>query len=473
MATRTDLDNLPVTGFHRKVAFVAGGGPFCDGYLLGIIAIALPLLTPQLGLNSLWEGLIASSALIGLFVGGFVFGPITDRIGRRLMYVLNLAVFVVGSIAQFFVTEAWQLLALRLLIGLAIGADYPIATAMATEYIPRKMRGPALAGLVLAWWLGYAISFVAGYLMSGLGEDSWRWMLVSGAVPAVVFLLLRSGIPESPRWLIAAGRIQEARDVVTRCLGPQADFDALLAEAHPGTRVKGSGLANVVELFRRGYAAPLIFCSVFWICQVAPSFAVRTYQPQLLSTFGVEHELGASVLIMAFPIVGIAFGLFFVNALGRRVLLLGSFAVLSAALLALSFTPTTVAAVTITLFIVYHISEAAGSGLQFVYPNELFPTDLRATGMGVATAMSRLGSAAGTFVLPLTVDAIGGSGALLIAGGIGVVGFVVSWAMAPETRHLSLAQASARPAARGPSPSADGPDALSRPTPTSTPQRNH
>lgn len=444
MATRTALDDLPITGFHRKVAFVAGGGPFCDGYLLGIIAIALPVLTPQLGLSSLWEGLIASSALVGLFVGGFVFGPMTDRIGRRLMYVLNLVVFVVGSIAQFYVTEAWQLLALRLLIGLAIGADYPIATAMATEYIPRRMRGPALAGLVLAWWVGYAVSFVVGYAMSGLGAESWRWMLISGAAPAVVFLLLRAGIPESPRWLISAGRVDEARRVVLRCLGPQADFDALVRESQEQTTGRALGLGNIATLLRRGYAAPLIFCSVFWICQVAPSFAVRTYQPQLLTTFGVENELGASVLIMVFPVLGIAFGLFFVNSLGRRALLLGSFAVLSAALLALSITPMTIAAVTISLFIVYHVSEAAGSGLQFVYPNELFPTELRATGMGLATAMSRLGSAAGTFVLPWTIDAIGGSGALVIAGGIGVVGLGVSWFMAPETRHLSLAEASSQ-----------------------------
>lgn len=442
MSAKIPLDDLPTTRFHKKVAFVASGGPFCDGYLLGIVAIALPLLSPELGLSSLWEGLIASSALIGLCVGGFVFGPITDRIGRRLMYILNLVVFIVGSAAQFFVTEEWQLFAIRLAIGLAIGADYPIATAMATEYIPKRMRGPALAGLVLAWWVGYAVSFVVGYAMSGMGDDAWKWILVSGALPALVFLVLRAGVPESPRWLISAGRTEQARRVVHDCLGPDADFDALVRETSRESARRGTGLANIAELFRRGYAAPLIFCSVFWICQVAPSFAVRTYQPQLLDSFGVEHELAASVVVMVFPVVGIAFGLFFVNSLGRRALLLGSFAVYSAALLALSVTPTTVAAVTVTLFIVYHVGEAAGSGLQFVYPNELFPTELRATGMGIATAMSRLGSAAGTFVLPMTIDAIGGSGALLIAAAIGVVGLVVSWYMAPETRHLSLAEAS-------------------------------
>ncbi|MEV0381064.1 MFS transporter [Nonomuraea sp. NPDC050643] len=100
--------------------------------------------------------------------------------------------------------------------------------------------------------------------------------------------------------------------------------------------------------------------------------------------------------------------------------------------------------VIVTLFIVFNVAEAAGSGLQFVYPNELFPTELRGTGMGLATALSRLGSAAGTFLLPVTTATWGSSVALFIAAGIGAAGLLVSWRMAPETRHLALAQAGAR-----------------------------
>src|ERR1044072_4328329 len=142
------LDEAPVTGFHRRMVAVAMGGPFCDGYLLGIMGVALSLITPALSLNTMWEGLIAASVLVGVFIGGAVFGPITDRVGRHLMYVLNLLTFVVFSALQFFVTEAWQLLVLRLLIGIAIGADSPIASALTPELVPRKIRGPALSGLV-------------------------------------------------------------------------------------------------------------------------------------------------------------------------------------------------------------------------------------------------------------------------------------------------------------------------------------
>jgi putative MFS transporter len=437
------LDDLPTTWFHRRIAFVAAGGPFCDGFLLGIIAVALPSATVDLGLNSTWQGLVGASALIGMFVGGLVFGPLTDRLGRSDMYRLNLLVFLLCSVLQFFVTEGWQLFVLRMIMGIALGADYPIATALATEFLPRRMRGPALGALVLVLWVGYALSFVVGYLLDGLGTDAWRWMLVSAVVPSGLFLLLRFGTPESPRWLISVGRVEQAREIVCKHLGAQADFDALVAETRTATKRKGLGLASIKELFQRGYGPALLFCSVFWACQVAPSFAVKTFQPQLLTSLNVDNALAASMLITSFAIVGTAIGLSTINSVGRRNMLLGSTAVYTAALLMLGFNVWSISAVIIFLFIAFNIGEAAGSCLQFVYPNELFPTDLRGTGMGLATALSRIGSAAGTFVLPITTTAWGTSAALFLAAGIGFVGLAVSWRMAPETRHLGLAGASA------------------------------
>jgi putative MFS transporter len=452
---RVPLDDLPTSRFHRKVAFVAAGGPFCDGYLLGIIAVALPTISKDLQIGSLGEGLIGASALIGMFIGGLIFGPLTDRVGRSGMYTVNLLVFVVCSVLQFFAVDAASLFLMRFVMGVALGADYPIATALATEFLPRRLRGPVLASLVLVLWVGFTVSYAVGYLMAHLGDGAWRWMLASAAVPSLVFLLLRLGTPESPRWLLSVGRIDEARAVVTKHLGPQADFDALVAETSTvapgkpgktvetgGTRGRGLALSSIGELFRRGYGPMLAFCSIFWVCQVAPSFAVKTFQPQLLAALGVGNALGASVLVQSFAIVGTALGMLVINSLGRRTLLLVSTAVFTVALVSLGANPWAAGGLVVTLFIVFNLAEAAGSALQFVYPNELFPTDLRGTGMGVATAVSRIGSAAGTFLLPLTTDRWGTSTGLFIAAGIGTFGLAVSWRMAPETRRLSLARAS-------------------------------
>jgi putative MFS transporter len=370
-----------------------------------------------------------------------VFGAITDRLGRRLMYLLNLVVFVAASIPQFFVTEAWQLFVLRLIIGIAVGADYPIASAITAELVPRKLRGPALSGLVLSWWVGYGISYWVGLALSGLGDDGWRWMLLSGAVPAFVFLLMRAGVPESPRWLASRGRVDEATAIVRKYVGPDVSVDELVRESTTPRR-NGSGLGNIREVFRRGYAKQVVFCSTFFLCQVATGYAIRTFQPQILESMGVDNAVVSSALMMLIPILGVSTGLVLVNRVGRRPLLIGTFIAIFVALFSLAVLPLHLALPIIALFVLFHFAEAAGSALQFLYPSELFPTDLRATGVGFAAAMSRFGSAGGTFFLPVLVASIGNTGTLLIGAGITMVGLLVSLALAPETKGLTLATAS-------------------------------
>ncbi|MGF6841126.1 putative MFS transporter [Paraburkholderia youngii] len=437
------IEDLPPSRFHKRIALVAAGGPFCDGYLLGIIVVALPFIAKDLALNALQIGLIGASSLIGMFAGGLVFGPMTDRFGRQKMYVLNLAVFVICSLAHLFVHDVTTLFVLRFVMGVALGADYPIATALAAEFLPRKLRGPVLASLVLLLWVGYTISLATGLIVSGSDSGVWRYILASAAIPSAIFLLLRLNIPESPRWLISAGRVEAARSIVAQHLGPQVDFDALVAETRVSTSRRGLGLSNIRELLSRGYGRMLVFCSIFWMCQIAPSFAIKTFQPMLLKSLGVTQPLAGSLVIISFAIVGTAIGMFVVNRVGRRTLCLVSFVLATLALFLLATPMSNIATVAIGLFVLFTVAEAAGSGLQFIYPNEIFPTDLRATGMGLAMSASRIGAAAGTFLLPTVLVHFGSATGLLIAGGISLIGLLVSVRMAPETRNVSLGAANA------------------------------
>jgi putative MFS transporter len=236
--------------------------------------------------------------------------------------------------------------------------------------------------------------------------------------------------------------VEEAREIVRRHLGRDVSPEELLSESQD--RRGGSGLGNLVEVFRRGYAIPVVFCSVFWICQVAPAFAVRSFQPQMLESFGVEGTIGASALITTIAVVGTAIGLLVVNRMGRRPLLISSFLCITASLVALIVLPSHLAMVIVTLFAAFQFFEAAGSGLQFVYPSELFPTDLRATGVGIATAMSRVGSASSTFLLPMATSDFGVRGTLAVGAVITFIGLLVSVFMAPETKNLALVEASTR-----------------------------
>lgn len=433
--TSTSLEKSRPTRTHWLITLYAGGGEFCDGYILSIIGVALPLVTHSYGLSSGAAGLLGSASLIGMFAGGLTFGYVTDRLGRQKVYLADIAAFILLSAAQLLVSEPWQLTALRFLMGVAIGADFAIAGTIASEFAPRRSRGPLLVVLVTMWSLGAATAYVVGWAMLASGHDDWRWMLASSAVPAAGILLLRIGTPESPRWLLSKGRTDEARSVLKQMLGPGADLSDLAADAGSRTRY--------TDIFRGGYLRRTVFCGLFWACQLLPVYAIMTYEPTILASFGLAHGdssyLG-SVVVQAFYFFGSLSGLFFVNR-GRRPLLLWSFALAAVPLLVLTVWQQPPTGVVVTLFAVFGVTLFASQGLQALYPSELFPTGVRATATGFATSVSRIGAAVGTWGAPAVLGYSTRLG-MLIAAGICLVGWLVSYVLAPETRHLTLGQAS-------------------------------
>ncbi|NHN87117.1 MFS transporter [Acetobacter conturbans] len=437
MEVRTP-DEIPPSAFHLRLALIAGGGPFCDGYILGLIGIVLPLLVADFHLSADATGLVGAASLLGVFVGGLAGGIISDRFGRKLLYTVNIIMFAAFSAAQFFSDSFTSLLIWRFLIGIAIGADYPIATAYVTEFMPRRWRGPALAGLITFWWLGYVVSFVMGYVLISWYPGNWRLVLGSSFVPSVLLLLCRAGMPESPLWLAGVGRIAEARQIVKTFLHTDVSFEGVKTNH---TRA-GAGHALSMLLSPR-YRGTLIFICAFWILQSAPAFSIHTLQAQILEQMHMSNPLLAACVVTCFTFLGIlpvSFGL--INVMGRRTLLIGSFILASAALLFIAVYPGQAGWLVVVAFIIYSAVEAAGSGLQFVYPNELFPTEIRGTAVGFASSASRLGAALGTFLLPLGVAHYGVRTTLFAACAILAAGAVISWRWAPETSGLSLAEAS-------------------------------
>ena len=427
-APAATLDDLPPTGFHSKLALISAGGPFCDGYILGIIGIALPSIVRELHLNGGETGLVGAAALVGVLAGGMLGGAVSDRLGRRPLFTLNIAAFVVFSLLQGICSGLIVLIGLRFLLGVAVGADYPIATSYVTEFMPRKLRGPVLSGLILAWWIGYTASYAVGYGLSFFPGISWRIMLISSAVPSLILFCLRMGLPESPRWLVQQGRIGDARNVVR---------NHLKTDVLPAAETQGQ--LSLLQIIRSPYRGALMFVSAFWILQSAPGFAIHTLQAQLLHQYHVQNALLGSLCITGLTILGILpVTLGFINLIGRRLLLIGTFAFSLAGLLLLGISPTPADWMIFAGFILYSMSEAAGSGLQFVYPNELFPTSIRASAVGMACSFSRLGAALGTFLLPLGYARFGMQPMMLTAAGFMLAGLLISWIWAPETKGTVL-----------------------------------
>ncbi|MGL4678447.1 MAG: MFS transporter, partial [Plesiomonas shigelloides] len=129
-----NFDDIKFSSIHRRIMLWGSGGPFLDGYVLVIIGVALEQLTPVLHLDAEWIGLLGAATLAGLFIGTTLFGYISDKVGRRKMFLIDIVAIGVISVATMFVTSPFELLIMRLLIGIVIGADYPIATSMVTEF---------------------------------------------------------------------------------------------------------------------------------------------------------------------------------------------------------------------------------------------------------------------------------------------------------------------------------------------------
>lgn len=435
--SRNIVDDSPLKRFHIYLTIFSAGGPFLDGYMLSIIGMALVPLNKVFEINSFWNGLIGASALIGIFVGGLFFGNLADRIGRELMYRINLIVFLILTILQIFATNVEQLFIIRLILGIAIGADYPIATSLLAEFAPKKYRGKMLGILDTVWFLGAAVAYFVGYFLLNTGPNAWKYMLISSAVPTIIVLLMRMNTPESPRWLLSKGQKEKALAIMKKIYGEAVTLGDIPYEKSKQPRIS--------KLFGREYIKRTIFVMLFWNFQLIPLYAIYTFAPELLNKFNLNNGntayIGSAVISLLF-LLGCVSGVFLVDRLGRRGILIWGFFLTSVALLGLGLFPNANSWIIIVLFCAYAFFAGGPANLEWTYPNELFPTDIRATAVGFATTASRLGATFGTFGLPLALTAFGVGKTMLIATGLNVIGLIISIVMAPETTNLSLEEAS-------------------------------
>ncbi|WP_433875277.1 MFS transporter [Sinomonas atrocyanea] len=421
--------------FIHKLTVLISGGMFIDGFILGAIGIVMPAITADLGLSLAWQGLIGASALIGIFVGGPLGGYLGDKMGRKPMFTLTLAVFLVGSVGQFFVGEAWQLFLVRLLMGIAIGADYSIGWPMLAEFSPARLRGKLLSVQEVAWYVGYLASYALGYMLTVSATADWNIILGLSTIPTVIVFLLRLGTPESPRWLMSKGRVAEARGIAEEYMEEEEQRDLLT----PQPEVKG----GFGRLFSKDYIKATVFVSVFWVCNVTPYFAIGAFAPIVLEHFGMQDGITGALLLNGVVVAGSLVSVFLIERVGRRKLAIPPFWISTLALVVVGLFSQQSPVIIMVCFLAFSFFNAISTALTGVYPGEVFPTEIRGAGVGFATAVSRVGAAAGTFLLPIAMDGLGVAMTMVIAAGVSLIGGVVSQVLAPETKGKLLSETSA------------------------------
>ncbi|MNF52888.1 Inner membrane metabolite transport protein YgcS [compost metagenome] len=438
MATPSaSIEDVPINGFHKLLTFRSGGGSFVDGYVLSIIGVVMVQATAALNLDSFWQGLIAASALIGIFFGGFLGGWLSERFGRKRVFFIGPTLFMVGSLAQYWVDSAESLFALRFLIGIAVGIEYPVATALLVEFLPKKYRGPRLATLTILWFAGAAAAYVVGELiLHYAGDEAWRLVPASGLLIGAALFLLRVGTPESPRWLLSKGKAAEAERIIKQVYGPTYSLENL-----PEQRKQKE--LSFLSLLHSGYGKRMLFVTAFWTCSVIPVFAVYAFATTVLQALNLNGDWASfgSVAITLIFVLGCVIATRLINTLGRRSMLIHSFLWSGLALLGLGASNADSELLILFLFGTYALFIGGAQVLTLVYPNELFPTEIRTFAVGIGTSLSRIGAAAGTYLVPVSLHSFGVATTMYAAAIVTLVGLLFALALAPETRSLNLQQA--------------------------------
>lgn len=433
----TSIEDVPLNGFHQLMTLRSGGGWILDGYVLSIIGVAIVQFSDYLQLDTFWQGMVAASAMLGTFCSGFLGGWLTDRVGRRRLFFVGPVLFIVGSIGSLWVESGVALFVLRFLVGIGVGLEYPVAGSLLTEFLPQKNRGPRLAGLTILWFIGAALSYIAGnFILAHSGADGWRWVLASSAVLGALLFLVRLGTPESPRWLVSKGRLDEADRVIKQVYG--ASFSVANMPAQSTEKKVSLG-----DLLHSGYGKRMLFVIVFWTAAVVPMFAVYSFAPVVLQALKLKGDWAAygSVLITLLFVVGCVVATRLIDSMGRRPLIIHSFLWSSLALLGLGAFADSGEILVLLMFGAYALFIGGAQVLELVYPNELFPTEIRAFAVGIGSSMTRVGAAVGTWLVPMSLHSIGIGNTMYVAAAVSLVGLLVSVWLAPETRGMSLEQA--------------------------------
>lgn len=439
----TSFENAPYSSIHKKIAIGTYMGQICDGYILGIVGIALSYAVVPLGLDGFWMGLIGAGSFFGILFGSLLTGIIIDKLGRKTSYALVAIFSLFFSIIQFFLTDPTHLVIVRFLLGMCVGADYTVGVALLSEWSPKKIRTKIMSWLMAAWTFGYIISYFAGLFIASLGsmgENGWRWISSSSAILAVATLLVRLGSPESPSWLQAQKRIDEALQLVHRHLGKGYELPSLIEE-------KTS--SSFLRLFSPELWKNTLTSCTFFLCQVLPFFAISIFLPVVVKGLHIANPHASGMLYNGFTMIGVLIGILIADKISRRAFLLWTFYGAAAVLTVMTVWQNMPALVAFVLLATFSTVLAISIVAEWLYPPELFPTELRGSGVGLTIAASRIGAGMGTWMLPVITEQYGVSVTLSCCIATLLLGGIVCQIIAPETSPKFMSQNSGSKTAEG------------------------
>jgi len=440
----------PKRGVGKGTLYFFGAlGGILFGYDLGVIAGILVLLAKDWHLSPFGKGAVTASLSVGAMLGAAFAGRLADRIGRRRTITIAAVIVILGTLGCVASSGVTAMVIARGVLGIGIGCSSATVPTYLSELAPSRLRG-AMASLNQIFIVsGILIAFLVDYWLASSGN--WRGMFAGALVPAVVLLIGLQLLPETPRWLLAAGREEDARAVLTSTHGAD-EVDGEIATIREVIRSDSEQRGRVRDLWAP-WVRPMLFVAL--ILAIGQQFsgvsAINTYFPTMLVSLGftTRSALLSAVVLGVTKLLFTAWVVFVVDRWGRKPLLLLGNIVMAATLVATGFVVLDVhdksllGSLTLVLLILYLAGYELGWGaVVWVMMAEIFPMRLRAVGMGVGSVVLWAATGIIAAVFPTMSDPhkLGLGHSMWVFAAVNILLFVLVLRMVPETKGRSLEQ---------------------------------
>ncbi|GHO90475.1 MFS transporter [Reticulibacter mediterranei] len=437
------MDRLPVFSLHRKLALILGLGTFFDIYDVFLGGIIGTVLGTLYNLNALEKAAVIGSGFFGMFVGAIVMSSLADHVGRRTMYMVNLFIYSLFSLAAAFAPNVLFVVIFRFLAGIGLGSELPLTDAYMGEMLPKQARGRYTAWAYTVGFLGVPASGFAGKFLvpTNFLIPGWRWLFILGSLGALIIWFTRRNLPESPRWLEIRNRTEAANTAIEsfeQAAMQELKLTQLAEPTTPASESESQKHSSFGEMFRGVYTKRTTMLWIFQLFQTVGYYGFGSLASTILIAkgFNIVSTLGYTALIYVGYPFGSLISIPIVERMERKWLIVATAFLMAVFGLSFGFADS-VPVLIVSGFLLTTMSNVF-SNAYHIYQAEIFPTRIRGSAVGTAYSISRLASAALPFIaLPILTTS--GPTVFFIGSAI-IMGLVCLdvWLLGPRSTGQSL-----------------------------------
>ena len=434
-----------ITSYNSKyilgISFISALGGYLFGFDFAVISGALPFLRTAFGLTPVSEGFLTGSLALGCIVGCLIAGKLSERLGRKPGLITAALIFTASSLGMAFSSSLPVFLTMRSAAGIGVGMASMLSPMYIAEISPAKIRGRNVAINQLTVVIGILVTNLVNYALSDNGSNAWRWMFGLGCIPSVIFFLGVLWLPESPRWLVKANKLQEAENVLKK-IGNRAFAESTMTDIK--NSLTGTAKLSYAAVFQKAVRpAMIVGITLAVFQQLCGINIVFNYTSTIFASVGanLDRQLFETVAIGIVNLLFTLLAMWQVDKLGRKpLMLIGSLGlavlyILLATALQQHFNPGFVSVIVLLAIAFYATSLAP---VTWVLISEIFPNRIR----GIATSVSIVSLWGAYFILvftfPVLAEKLGTFGPFWMYSIICLLGFFFIKFKVKETKGKTL-----------------------------------